>query len=394
MTDINRKFKVIASMADLHIGHFSLSAEELNNQLELAIIKPLKNIAYLDALIIAGDLLHKIISLNSKYSGVLQWFISELIIIARKHGYQNLKKCSIRILQGTKTHDENQLQMLKYLEKDETIDFRIIDTFQLEYDFCGNMKVAYIPEEYIKDSGKYYQKVYQSKLDYFDMIFGHGLNTENQFTKQDEEKQNSKAPIINTKRLCEVTKGPILFGHIHTGGIYHDQFFYIGSPYTLIHGDNTDKGFYITVYDTTTYNYQMIKIMNSDNLIFKTLKLDDYDIISASIEELIENIDSFISELKVDRMRLEISAVSNKDTLVKLKLLKIHYKHTDNMILKINVIEDGDDELIDPTNHDQIKLLPEYMDEDISPETQISLWSKHKKGAQLTEERILILLQL
>ena len=72
------------------------------------------------------------------------------------------------MIQGTKSHDLNQLQIFKHYEDDEDLDFRIIETVQDE-EILG-LKVLYVPEEYPENSDEYYSAYKQNK---YNIMFAH-----------------------------------------------------------------------------------------------------------------------------------------------------------------------------------------------------------------------------
>ena len=109
-----RQFKVIAALADLHIGVRHISAATLKKQLKKHFFKPLEDLAYLDGIFILGDVMHTIVSLNSDYAELFYWFIDKVYKIARKRG------STVVIVKGTISHDNDQLNNIKsYVKNDD-----------------------------------------------------------------------------------------------------------------------------------------------------------------------------------------------------------------------------------------------------------------------------------
>ena len=102
----------------------------------------------LNCVIINGDYFDCKLSIGDPASFYAVNFFSELIKIVR------YKKLALRVLQGTRSHDLNQLQIFKHYEEDLTLDFQIIER-AYEDELCG-MKVLYLPEEYPEDCDEYY----------------------------------------------------------------------------------------------------------------------------------------------------------------------------------------------------------------------------------------------
>ena len=112
-------------MADLHIGLKRISADSLKDQLKKHFFKPLNEIYQLDAVLILGDILHTIISLNTEYSELFNWFISKLYRFGQK------RKCPIVIVKGTLSHDNDQLNNIKHYQyNDDGVDFRVYESIQ------------------------------------------------------------------------------------------------------------------------------------------------------------------------------------------------------------------------------------------------------------------------
>ena len=117
-----REFKIFVALADLHIGNKNISPESMKKQLKKHFFDVMKNIKYLDAIFILGDILHTIISLNTEYSNLYLWFIDKVYKLAKK------KNATVIIIKGTISHDNDQLNNIRsYTLNDDNIDFRIYE---------------------------------------------------------------------------------------------------------------------------------------------------------------------------------------------------------------------------------------------------------------------------
>ena len=81
---IDKKFNIIAAIADVHIGNKSISWKEYKYQLKKGVIEKLQSLCFLDMIVICGDTLHCQISMNSEYAEVFFWFIDKLVKIAKE----------------------------------------------------------------------------------------------------------------------------------------------------------------------------------------------------------------------------------------------------------------------------------------------------------------------
>ena len=102
-----REYKIIAALADLHIGVKHITANTLKKQLKKHFFEPLEQFSVLDGVFILGDLLHTVLSLNSDYSELFYWFITKLYNLAKK------RNLVVVIIKGTISHDNDQLNNIK-----------------------------------------------------------------------------------------------------------------------------------------------------------------------------------------------------------------------------------------------------------------------------------------
>lgn len=101
---------VTATIADIHIG--KKSAERLRKELEEGFLKYIEDEKdNLDLVTIAGDYFDRIIRFNEP-AGVLALDTLDRIIETAKNGH-----FLVRIIQGTKSHDNNQLDVFNSYEE-------------------------------------------------------------------------------------------------------------------------------------------------------------------------------------------------------------------------------------------------------------------------------------
>ena len=291
------KAYVIAVIADIHFG--AQQPKDLFLQLKEYFLDKLEKLTILDAIIINGDLLDTKISMNSDNAKYFMQFMILLLNLSKK------KKAKLRILKGTESHDNKQLEILEaFTEKHDEYDLKIINTASTEYLF-DNFHVLYIPEEYINDRDKYYADYFNKQ---YDMIFGHGLVNEVAFvaSKQESETTMGKAPVLKTQTLMEICKGPIFFGHIHIPQIIKDRFFYSGSFSRWCYGEESDKGFHIVTYSPITSKFVEEFIVNASAKKFDTIIIDAKSDFFKK-DNILDTLINTINQYKVDHLRVIIN---------------------------------------------------------------------------------------
>lgn len=279
---------IIATIADIHFN--AVKPEILYEQLNNVFLEYIRNYK-VDMVVIAGDFYDSIISFNSKSAKLSIKFITELLKISY---YTGIKY--IRIIKGTSSHDNNQLENLRIFEEDENVSFRIINT--VESEIIENHKILYIPEEYMKNPEEFYEDFFNEE---YDIIFGHGMFRETSFqaSKQESAITLSKAPIFDSKQFCEMCKGPILFGHIHKSCIIKDKIYYVGSFSRWVYGEEEPKGFMITYLDDNcNFTNTFIENKFAEKYDTYTVK-DSYKYIN-NPEILVKK----ISEIRKDNLRI------------------------------------------------------------------------------------------
>ena len=262
-----RDFKIIAAMADLHIGIKHISAATLKKQLKKHFFEVLDRMVYIDAIVIAGDVMHTIVSLNSDYSELFYWFIDKVYKMAKK------KKATVIIIKGTISHDNDQLNNIKsYIKNDDNVDFRVYDTIE-EITLWDDYKVLILPDvkvKQLKEIDKYLDEPGK-----YDMIFGHGLIDQMQFFIQESENMPTKTYVYDVDKLANASKGPVLFGHIHQHQTYRNKFYYIG-PFTMLERGNVNAGFVIAgVYDKDRTKYRVEHYINPDSASYYDITINE-----------------------------------------------------------------------------------------------------------------------
>ena len=241
-------------LADLHIGAYSST----QTRKEFLFLKDFMKDKYYSFIIIAGDYFDKKLYSNEEY-----------VVIANELFLFLLSRCDkLRMVAGTKSHDNEQYKIFSQYENrsiaellDKEIDFRVINTFE-EEELFDELKVLYLPEEYIYDKKEYYKDILNKENEY-DYVFGHGVIQEAmtnavRATKKDSSKRK-KAPVFNTMELSRICKGQVYFGHYHINTNINNKVFYVGSYSRYKFGEEEAKGFYEISTDGNHYINRFIE---------------------------------------------------------------------------------------------------------------------------------------
>lgn len=368
-------------ISDIHFG--VLKPMELYNQLKESFLDYIDNLAILDFIIITGDLFDSKISLNSDHAKVAIQFMKRIIEISKK------KNTKIRIIKGTESHDNKQLDVLDIFYKNEDVDFKIINTVSDEYLF-ENMRILYVPEEYIENKDDYYKDYFSQT---YDMIFGHGLVNEVVFvaSKQESELTMSKAPIFKTEDLLNICKGPIFFGHIHAPQVIKERFFYVGSFSRWCFGEEEDKGFYLVSYVPEKGKFKAEFIKNKLAKTYNTVRIDETSaLFKENVDKIIDNMISFINTFNADYLRFVVSIPEEyENPLLLSNMLNEIFSKFSNVKLVIN----NTNKLKQKKNvEEKINLLLEkygfIFDKNIPHEEKISRFLKIKYNKNIPVNKL------
>lgn len=311
------KVKIISILADLHIGNKRCPADVFKAQLEKHYFAKMELAYRLDAIFVLGDLMHTIVSLNSDYSELFHWFISRLYKLARKTG------CSVLILKGTPSHDNDQLNTIKHYQNNaDDVDFRVFDHITVTELF--GWRILVLPDVRVKKDSDIEDYLNDGK---YDIILGHGTIDKMQFVQQESENMPMKSYVYKCKDLCKCSRGPVLFGHIHQYHEYYKKFYYCGS-FTLLERGNTDAGYLMCAISTKDPSkYLVDRIINTDSPRYFDIKLDVEDVLENSIEDICEAIDYYIEDASEhDLISLRINRDNSNSTSDKVLMIESRYK--------------------------------------------------------------------
>ena len=366
---IEGRIFVTAFIADIHFG--AVKSDILFTQLEQKFLKIIRK-NKLDMIVFGGDLFHSIITMNYSTSHYVLLFMDRVMEICKKN-----KIKYVRILQGTMSHDNNQLNNFKIYENNRSVDFKVIPTVQ-EETLSEGVHILYVPEEYMENREEYYSRFLNRFKDY-DFIFGHGMFTEVSFQakKQDSEVTMSKAPIFNSKTFINACRGPIYFGHIHMKTTIKDHIYYPGSFSRWRFGEEDPKGWYLCMYDINTHKYLHEFIENKlaeQYLTIETIPTPEMtpDMVSTLVTNALK---------EAEHVKLKIIIRDNCDCSYLLSYLNNMYSQVPDVKLDvINEYEFKTERLIDTKIKEIMSDYDFIKDPGLTHEEKIQRYIKIKRG--------------
>ena len=374
----NKKIKGIV-ISDIHIG--AISAKKLRKELVNIFIKKVKEIEDLDLLIINGDFFDHKLSLNSEDSKLGIEILNSLSNLASKNDFY------IRIIKGTKNHDNDQLNNFIYLEKKYKGKIRFINLVTDEFLSIkdNNLHLLYLPEEYVEVMSYYDEYLNESKS--YDLVFGHGTFSHVGFTNsnQESERPYKNAVTFNYTQFKDIVKGFVMFGHIHEKNEYHN-IYYTGSFSRWAFNEEKDKGFYLFDYDCENSNYNLKFIKNDLCDEYKTINIDniisDENLSSKEKLDIIKKISKSISPNTKLRIVFDNNLLSKYSDS---NILKDYFAKEKNFKIKIDNKEKVKEQ------DEENKILKEYsflFDENLPIEDIISTYLQKHNNITLSKDVI------
>ena len=372
---MGRKF-IVATIADIHFN--AISAEEMYKQLTDVFILYITN-HKVDMIVIDGDYYDSIVSLNSKSSHLSIRFIDKMLAVCSMVGVKY-----VRMIDGTLSHDNNQsTNFLIFEHSRKNVDFKVIKTVQEET--IEDLEILYLPEEYMKDPNKYYEKYFNGDKKY-DFIFGHGMFKEVSFMAKNQESgvTMSKAPVFDSNKVLSSCIGLVLFGHIHIKTVIKNRIIYIGSFSRWVFGEEEPKGFLVTMYDVDdkTFNNEFIEnklAKRYDTCTLVGLKDTKPEILVKSLDDLI-----------IDKLRIKIIITDNSAHYsYAINFIKEYYMN--NKQVKIDIVNKSVvlEELAMEEKIDEImKKYGFIFDDKIPKPEKVSRYIKIRYGRNISAEKI------
>lgn len=279
----------IASISDIHLGNRRTSAEYIINNLNTYLTNDVA-MADIDLLFLAGDVFDTQLMLSSEDVPLIQMWIAKLLLLCKKHNV------TLRVLEGTPSHDRAQSEQFKTVENmlrmtgDHNVDLVYVDKLCIEHIDRFNIDVLYVPDEWNVSNEETQEEVKNllaakglSSVDYSVM---HG-------TFEHQLPPHIKSPKHNNAYYESITKQLIFVGHIHIYSI-NNKVVSHGSFDRIGHGDESNKGYIkVNVFDDGHYVINFIENKNAN--IYKTVTS-----INETTEQLMERLSVIVRDLPIN----------------------------------------------------------------------------------------------
>jgi DNA repair exonuclease SbcCD nuclease subunit len=310
---------IFVTLSDIHVGEQSI--EQITKEFydeEKGFFKKLEEVyEYCQAenikfggVAITGDFFNHMLSMNSPFAKFAIDFLYSLafIVIRQYSGH-------VIIIQGTRSHDLNQLSLAEPLTIEYEGHFHLyttVGTLEIEgYD------ILCIPEEYMANQEAFYAPYFNRT---YDMILGHGFFKWNCFSVNEIERSLPEMPIFDQKEMIKIAR-VIVFGHDHGYKTYKDIIFYNGSYSRLCHGEEEEKGGLIVYLDSE--NVEVERLINE--LAPKYLSVSLKQIVNDEVtyENAVKAIDKSKKSVDYLKVKIPVDLVKENPTLV--ELINRHY---------------------------------------------------------------------
>jgi len=373
---MKRKIKLYC-LSDFHLNNLLYS--RLYTELEETFLKKLKkNIKNIDGIMILGDFFDEKISVDSQAAYIAIKIITEMVEI--------LDGKPLRILKGTKTHDFNQNNIFRFLEKKNLKVINVVEEEELFPDY----NVLYMPEEYPENWKEYYANFLdidnKNESFMYDTIFMHGMvDFAAHISLVLESEKFIKSAVVFPSKVLLDTAPVTVAGHIHQAYKYKKRIFYCGSFSRFAYGEEGPKGYGILDYnlDTSEFNFERVKNIYAPN--YDTIKLSEIYEEKKSIDENILEIEEYIEGRN---LRLKIDLSPNEKLQSDLSVIREYFSSNKNFKLdRTNLFNLKDEE--DNKNEDEEKF--DYVkDKSLNLEDIICKFiAVQQPNVKLTKEEIL-----
>lgn len=301
-------------LSDIHLGHNINKTDNIVTNLRYFFHTYHKQLKNLNMIFLAGDIFDKLlVNSGNDYILAMNW-LTELVLYCKKHNI------ILRILEGTPSHDWKQMSSFSNIIKDLNveIDYKYVDTLDIEYISKYNLYILYIPDEYkhnandtLKDVKKILKKM---NLTQVDIAIMHGqFHYQLPITLESSHNENEYLSLV---------KYYIHIGHIHTHSV-KDRIIAQGSFDRLAHNEEENKGGVLV--NITDNNKQWWFLNNAKAMIFKTYRIEDND-----LETVILYLDKELKKLPVNsNVRLIIKDddfITKNATSIKLRYTRVNIK--------------------------------------------------------------------
>lgn len=355
----HRGIFVSAHISDLHFP--VMDPKKQYDILEEQFLQKVETVPSLNLVCINGDLYDHKVMTSSEATLYASMFVSRLVEICKA------KNATLIILQGTISHDANQVKIYYHYMQRKDVDVRIVTNLQFE--MVNDVRILCIPELYGIPEEIYQQYLFNSG--FYDLAIMHGTF---KGAVYGDNVGNGRLFIIEDFINC---RGPIISGHVHKPGCFNDHFYYCGSPYRWRFDDDHKKGFILLAQDLDSRMYYLdYEEIISD--VYKTITIDELK--NNDPLEMIQ----YINELKISQGINYIKIKFNKDIPPSEKIaLNNQYRNDDTVVLEYYSQEKELQKQAEERLKEDQEKYGFLIDDSLSDMQKFVLWVNHLKNDEM-----------
>lgn len=351
--------RIIVNTADIHFG--SIDPKITYQILKEQFIDKIKLLPRIDIIVIAGDIFERKYMANSDPIVYATLFMGEVMQISK------LKSASVIIVMGTKEHDADQLRLFYHYRNNPEYDIHIVENLQFVY--TKGMQILCIPELYGVPEKQY--DIFLNSC-FYDMTIMHGTIKGSVYGDNVKE---SRLFTIDDFKYC---LGPIVSGHVHTGGCFEKDFYYTGTPIRYKFGEENPKGFLILLYDLDSRHYIM-HLEQIKSFRYDTISIDD--ILLSDPKEVIDYINNLKEKENIDYLRIVITPNYSQENS---EIIKNYFRNRQDIKFKIEKSKKLEEEIINKESelYDQYNYI---FDPNLNEFEKLARFINDKEGYVIVE---------
>ena len=369
---MNNHIHKIVSIADIHFG--AVDPLYMFNQLKAQFADRLIPLDF-DILAICGDLFDAKFMSNNPIVSYAIYFIDYIVEICKS------KNACIIIIDGTQSHDNGQLSLFYHYLSNQSIEFHIVE--QIQFINVKGMRILCIPERYGIAESEYEKFLFQSGG--YDLCLLHGTFKGSFKGSEIATLNSTHAPVFSMASFINCA-GPILMGHYHISGCYESYAYYNGSAFRYKFGEESEKGFLITLYNQRTrWHYtELVPIISHT---YVTININD--LINDDPKKIIEFIKHHKEANNIDFIRVQFNSANEN-----MNIVRSYFRNNSTVFLQELDKKSRQLEQIDQSVLNQNSQYSYILDNELDDYTKFVMYMNQCEGSKfITVDELVSLLE-
>ena len=369
---MNNYIHKIVSIADIHFG--AIDPIYMFNQLKEQFINRIAPLDF-DILAICGDLFDAKFMSNNPIVSYSIYFIDYLVEICKT------KNASLIIIDGTQSHDNGQLSLFYHYLSNPSIDFHIIE--EMQFINIKGMRILCIPERYGIPESEYEKFLFKSGG--YDLCLLHGTFKGSFKGAEIATLNSTHAPVFSMASFINCA-GPILMGHYHISGCYESYAYYNGSAFRYKFGEESEKGFLITLYNQSNrWHYTELIPIKSHSYV--TININD--LINDDPKNIIEFIKHHKEINNIDFIRVQFNKANEN-----MNVVRTYFRTNGTVFLQELDDKSKQYDRIDQNVYEQNSQYSYILDNELDDYTKFVMYVNQCEGSEfITVNELISLLE-